>query len=259
MASPAATRAIFAIVVERLSSCLMVVDAPLRLVAVAIVSYLLGSFPTAVVVSKLFFGFDIRSRGSGNMGSTNAFRVLGWKWGLLVQVVDVLKGVLAVTLVADMMVGHSLPFTNYTPFEDITVVRLIAGTCAVIGHIFSVFVGFRGGKGVNTAAGMLIGIAPVDITIAFVAFVIAVALSGYVSLGSLSAAVVFPSAMVIRHNVCGAEIAGYNVLIWFSIAVSALVIYAHRSNIQRLLRGQEHRFDKLWLIRLRCAISGNKQ
>ncbi|RMF34730.1 MAG: acyl-phosphate glycerol 3-phosphate acyltransferase, partial [Chlorobiota bacterium] len=130
----------------------MVFDSPLRLIVVAVVSYLLGSFPTAVVVSRLFFGFDIRTRGSGNMGSTNAFRVLGWKWGLVVQVVDVLKGLLAVTVVAHLMVGQALPFTNRTPFEDITVVRLLAGTSAVIGHIFSIFVGFRGGKGVNTAA-----------------------------------------------------------------------------------------------------------
>lgn len=236
----------------------MLFDSPFRLVAVAIVSYLLGSFPTAVIVSRLFFGFDIRTRGSGNMGSTNAFRVLGWKWGLLVQIVDVLKGVLAVTVVPHLMTGHALPFTNYTPFEDITVVRLIAGTSAVIGHIFSVFVGFRGGKGVNTAAGMLLGIAPVEIAIAFGVFVVAVALSGYISLGSVSAAIVFPSAMLIRHNICGAEIAGYHILIWFAVAVSGLVLYAHRSNIMRLLAGREHRFDKLWLIRIRCAL-GSKQ
>ncbi|GIV54478.1 MAG: glycerol-3-phosphate acyltransferase [Candidatus Kapaibacterium sp.] len=234
----------------------MVFDPPLRLLIVALVSYLLGSFPTAVVVSRLFFGFDIRMRGSGNMGSTNAFRVLGWKWGLVVQIVDVLKGVAAVTVVAHLMVGQVLPFTNYTPFEDITVVRLIAGTSAVIGHIFSVFVGFRGGKGVNTAAGMLVGIAPIEIAIAVGVFALAVALSGYISLGSVSAAIVFPSAMLIRHNVCGAEINGYHILIWFAIAVSALVIYAHRSNIKRLLAGNENRFDKLWLIRLRCAVKG---
>ncbi len=232
----------------------MVFDPPLRLLTIALVSYLVGSFPTAVVVSRLFFGFDIRTRGSGNMGSTNAFRVLGWKWGIVVQIVDVLKGVFAVTVVAHMMVGQMLPFTNYTPFEDITVVRLIAGTSAVLGHIFSIFVGFRGGKGVNTAAGMLVGIAPVEIAIAVGVFVLAVALSGYISLGSISAAVVFPGAMLIRHNVCGADINGYHILIWFAIAVSALVIYAHRSNIQRLLAGKENRFEKLWLIRIRCAL-----
>lgn len=233
-------------------------DAPVRLLIVALLSYLVGSFPTAVIVSRLFFGFDIRTKGSGNMGSTNAFRVLGWKWGLVVQVVDVLKGVIAVTVIARLMIGQALPFTNYTPFEDITVVRLIAGTAAVVGHIFSVFVGFRGGKGVNTAAGMLIGIAPVEIAIAFGVFVLAVALSGYISLGSISAAVVFPSAMLIRHNVCGASIAGYHVLIWFAVAVSALVIYAHRSNIKRLLKGQEHRFEKLWLLR-HCVLADQKR
>jgi len=233
---------------------LMEFDSPLRLVVIALVSYVLGSFPTAVVVSRLFFGFDIRTRGSGNMGSTNAFRVLGWKWGLIVQVVDVLKGLLAVTIVAHLMVGQALPFTNRTPFEDMTVVRLIAGTAAVIGHIFSIFVGFRGGKGVNTAAGMLVGIAPVEIAIAFGVFVLAVVVSGYISLGSISAAIVFPGAMLIRHNICGADINGYHILIWFACLVSALVIYAHRSNIRRLLEGREHRFEKLWLVRLRCSL-----
>jgi len=232
----------------------MVFDSPLRLIVVAVVSYLLGSFPTAVVVSRLFFGFDIRTRGSGNMGSTNAFRVLGWKWGLVVQVVDVLKGLLAVTVVAHLMVGQTLPFTNRTPFEDITVVRLIAGTSAVIGHIFSIFVGFRGGKGVNTAAGMLVGIAPVEIGIAFGVFLLAVMLSGYISLGSISAALVFPGAMLVRHNICGAEINGYHILIWFACIVSALILYAHRSNIKRLLEGRENRFEKLWLVRLRCSL-----
>ncbi|GIV56056.1 MAG: glycerol-3-phosphate acyltransferase [Candidatus Kapaibacterium sp.] len=207
-----------------------------------------------MVVSRVFFGFDIRTRGSGNMGSTNAFRVLGWKWGLIVQVVDVLKGLLAVTVVAHLMVGQALPFTNRTPFEDITVVRLIAGTSAVVGHIFSIFVGFRGGKGVNTAAGMLVGIAPVEIGIAFGVFLLAVVLSGYISLGSISAAIAFPGAMLVRHNVCGSEINGYHILIWFACIVSALIIYAHRTNIKRLLEGQENRFEKLWLVRLRCSL-----
>ncbi len=144
-------------------------DPIVRLLLIIILSYLAGSLPTAVIISKLFFGFDIRERGSGNMGSTNAFRVLGVKWGIVVQVVDILKGVLAVVVISHLFTG-AMPFVNRTPFEDITVLRLIAGVSAVLGHVFSAFVQFRGGKGINTATGMLIAIAPVDVGIAFALF-----------------------------------------------------------------------------------------
>ncbi|MBL7997633.1 MAG: glycerol-3-phosphate 1-O-acyltransferase PlsY [Candidatus Kapabacteria bacterium] len=216
---------------------------------IAIASYLIGSIPTAVIISKQFFGFDIREQGSGNMGSTNAFRVLGWKWGAFVQVVDILKGLVAVTLIAHLMQDQQLPFTNRTPFADFTVVRILAGSCAVVGHIFSVFVGFKGGKGVNTAAGMLIGIAPIEVGIAFAAFAIAVTLSGYISLGSICAAIMIPGAMAIRYNIFDVNIYGYHTLIWFSICVSLLVIYMHRANIRRLLAGTENRFTNLQIFK----------
>lgn len=223
------------------------IDPTLRLFLIGIVSYLVGSFPTAVIVSKRFFGFDIRSKGSGNMGSTNAFRLLGWKWGLTVQLVDILKGLVAVLFVSHLMEGHTLPFTNRTPFEDFTVVKLIAGASAVLGHIFSVFVGFKGGKGVNTATGMLIGIAPVEVAIAVGVFWLAVMFSGYISLGSILAAVIIPTAMAFRYNVFGVDIYGYHTLIWFSISVSLLVIYMHRENIRRLIQGTERKMTN-WQI-----------
>lgn len=225
------------------------VDPTLRMILIGVCSYLLGAIPTAVIVSKKFFGFDIREQGSGNMGSTNAFRVLGWKWGVFVQIADILKGLLAVTVIAHLMEGQQLPFTNRTPFENITVVRLMAGSAAIIGHIFSVFVGFKGGKGVNTTTGMLIGIAPIEIGIAVLFFAIAVTLSGYISLGSIVAAIILPSAMAIRYNVFGVSITGYHTLIWFSICISLLVIYMHRSNIKRLLSGTENKFTKLQIFK----------
>lgn len=225
------------------------IDPTLRMFLVGIASYLLGAVPTAVLISKRFFVFDIREKGSGNMGSTNAFRVLGWKWGIFVQVVDILKGYLAVVLIAHLMEGQQLPFTNRTPFEDITVVRLLAGASAVIGHIFSVFVKFKGGKGVNTAAGMLIGIAPVEVALAVAVFAVAVTLSGYISLGSILAAIMIPSAMAIRYNYFNVNIYGYHTLVWFSIGVSLLVIYMHRTNIARLLSGTENKFEKLQIFK----------
>lgn len=224
-------------------------DPLLRLVLIAVISYLIGAIPTAVLVSKRFFGFDIREKGSGNMGSTNAFRILGVKWGIIVQLVDVLKGAAAVFLVAHMFEGGAMPFVNRTPFEDITVIKIIAGVCAVIGHIWSVFVGFRGGKGINTAVGMLIGVAPVEVGVIFLVFLLTVFASGYISLGSILAAIALPTTMALRYNIWHVDIQGYHTLIFFFIGLSLLVLYTHRSNIQRLLAGNENRFQKLWLFR----------
>src|SRR5450631_3081365 len=129
----------------------------ISITVVVLAGYFLGSIPFGVIISKHFRGFDLRTKGSGNMGSTNAFRVLGWKLGLLVQVMDLAKGVAAVLVATYMYNG--LPFHNATMFEDITVFRLIAGISAVLGHVYTCFAGFKGGKGISTAAGMLIAIA----------------------------------------------------------------------------------------------------
>lgn len=218
-----------------------------RLILVTLLSYLVGSIPTALIVSKYFFGFDIRSKGSGNMGSTNAFRILGWRWGLFVQIIDILKGIVAVTVVTHLFDGI-LPFTNRTPFEDITVVRVIAGLSSVLGHVFTIFAGFKGGKGMNTATGMLIAVAPIEVSVAIVLFLLAVAFSGYISLGSVIAAIAVPTTMIVRYNIFGIEIPGYLTLVYFCAVVSFIVIYAHRSNIRRLIDGTESRFSKFQLF-----------
>lgn len=223
-------------------------DPLIRLILIAILAFLVGAIPTAVIVSRRFFGFDIREKGSGNMGSTNAFRVLGAKWGIFVQVVDILKGVLAVLVVSHIFDGE-LAFNNRTPFEDETLIGIIAGCFAVLGHVFSPFVRFRGGKGINTAAGMLIGVAPIEVAIIVGVFLLVVFASGYISLGSIMAAVALPSSMAIRYNVFGAEIQGYSTLIFFFIGLALLVIYTHRTNIKRLLAGNENRFQKLWILK----------
>ncbi len=225
-------------------------DPYFKLILVTFLSYLLGSFPTAIVVSKKFFGFDIREKGSGNMGSTNAFRVLGMKWGIIVQVADLLKGILAVVVIASLL-GEGITFPGITMFEDMTVVRLLAGVSAVMGHIYSIFVGFKGGKGINTAAGMLIGIAPVDVGIALFFFILAVIFSGYISLGSITAAVAFPSSIFFRYNILHDNIEGYFTLIYFALGLMAILIYQHRHNVLRLLKGTENRFSKLHLVRLK--------
>jgi len=210
---------------------------------------LIGSIPWGFIVGKLFKKIDIRNYGSGNIGSTNAVRTLGVPLGIMVQLLDVGKGLAAVLMVSPFFYIN-LPFENFTPFDDITVLKIIAGVSAVIGHTFTVFLNFKGGKGINTALGMLVSLAPIDVSISLGIFVLIVLFSGYISLGSILASVFFPVIMFVRENIFNVDIYGYKTLIIFSIAMSVLILYNHRQNIKRLLYGKENRFEKLWKIRV---------
>ncbi len=221
----------------------------LYLTLLILFSYLIGAIPFALIIGKVFKGKDIRNFGSGNLGSTNAFRTLGIPYGILVQMLDIGKGLFVVMVLAGVMFDN-LPFSNITPFDDLTLVKIIAGVSAVLGHTFSVFAGFKGGKGINTALGMLISLSPVEASVSAGFFILILLSSGYVSLGSIIASFVFPMTMFIRENLFNVEIYGYKTLIFFSIAVSIFLIYNHRTNIKRLLYGNESRFDKLWKIRI---------
>lgn len=214
-----------------------------NLFIVILLSYIVGSIPTSIMLSKWKHGFDIRTKGSGNAGGTNVFRVLGWKSGLFVALIDIGKGVLATVVIARLFWDPSLPFYNRTPFDDFTVIQIICGVAAIIGHIWTVFAGFRGGKGIATAAGMLIGIAPTEFAICAAMFLLVLLVWNYVSLSSIAAAVTFPLSMFVRHNVFGDDIYGYNTLIYFGIAVAGLLIYSHRANIKRLLEGTEKKIS----------------
>jgi glycerol-3-phosphate acyltransferase PlsY len=119
----------------------------------------------------------------------------------------------------------------------------------VLGHVYTCFAGFKGGKGISTAAGMLIGIAPVEIAIVVGIFLLVVAFSGYVSLGSIIAAIMFPTTMFLRENAFGVHINGYGTLIVFAIALALFLVYTHRTNIKRLIEKRENRFDKLAILR----------
>lgn len=209
---------------------------------IIILSYLIGSIPTSIIISKATKGIDIREHGSGNAGGTNVMRVLGWKHGLLVILLDALKGVLAVIVVARLHYG-SIPFENATPFDDFTLVQIIAGISAVIGHIWTVFAGFKGGKGIATALGMLLMIVTVDILIAIGVFILVVTLSRYVSLGSLAGAIAVPLTLIVRENVFNADIQNYSTVLPFLIFVSLLVIFTHRKNVIRLLNGSESKIS----------------
>ena len=212
--------------------------------AIIILSYLVGSFPTSIIVTKLIRGIDIREHGSGNAGGTNVIRVLGVKVGVLVIIIDILKGYIATMVVTKLMYGP-IPFNNQTPFEDITVIRIIAGCAAILGHVWTAFGGFRGGKGMATAGGALLGLATIEVLVAVGVFSIVFLLSRYVSLGSISGAVAFPLAMFFRHNLFHADLQGYNTLIFFSIGISLLLLFTHRANIRRLLDGTEHRLTRV--------------
>jgi glycerol-3-phosphate acyltransferase PlsY len=208
------------------------------LATIIILSYLIGSIPTSIIVSKLTKGIDIREHGSGNAGGTNVMRVLGWKHGLLVIMLDALKGVLAVVVVARMHYG-SMPFQNATPFDDFTLVQIIAGISAVVGHIWTVFAGFKGGKGIATALGVLTMIITIDMLVAVGIFVLVVTISRYVSLGSILGAISVPLILIVRENLFNVNIPGYDTLLPFVIFLSMLVIFTHRKNVIRLLSGNE--------------------
>ncbi len=212
------------------------------LATIIVLSYLIGSIPTSIIISKAAKGIDIREHGSGNAGGTNVMRVLGWKHGILVILLDALKGVLAVVVVARLHYG-SMPFQNLTPFDDFTLVQIIAGISAVIGHIWTVFAGFKGGKGIATALGMLLMIVTIDMLIALGVFILVVTLSRYVSLGSLAGAVSVPLALIVRENVFHVNIPNYHTLLPFLIFLAVLVIFTHRKNVIRLLNGSENKIS----------------
>lgn len=219
----------------------------LSLSVIVVLSYLVGSIPTSVLLSRFAHGIDIRHHGSGNAGGTNVARVLGWQAGVLVILVDILKGYAATQLIPKLMYGP-IPFRNLTPFEDFTVIQIIAGCAAILGHVWTAFGGFRGGKGIATAGGVLVGLATVELIVALGVFIVVIGASRYVSLGSVSAALSLPVAMLLRHNVFHAELQGYHTLIFFTIGISLLLVYTHRENIRRLRAGTENRLTSQSLL-----------
>lgn len=183
-------------------------------------------------------GVDVRAHGSGNAGATNTFRVLGWKAGLLATVVDLGKGLLAAGVIATIRLDNLPSGIEFWQIE--TVVRLLAGLAAVAGHMFPVWAKFQGGKGMNTAAGVLFALTPVTTFIALGIFVVVLLSSRYVSLASMTAAVAFPSTVAIRKYLFGVDALDASLLV-ISIVLALAIIVAHRSNIKRLLEGRENR------------------
>jgi glycerol-3-phosphate acyltransferase PlsY len=188
-------------------------------------SYLLGAVPTSYIAGRLLRGIDLREHGSKNLGATNLYRVLGWRVAVPVGLFDMAKGLVPVLLFAPR-VSTSQTFA------------LVCGLTAVVGHVFSIFVGLKGGKGVATAAGVMLGLTPAALLIALGVWIVVVALTGYVSLGSIVAAAVFPILVRLIDPPEQPEI------LWLDVAAAAGIIWLHRANIGRLLRGTENRFGR---------------
>ncbi len=226
----------------------------LSIITILVVSYLIGSIPTSIIVSKYLMGIDIRQYGSGNAGGTNAFRVMGWKAGLFVTLFDILKGVTVVLWVVGFFTYNQL---DRLPEINKVVLQLLAGAAAVIGHVYTVFANFKGGKGVSTAAGIMFGIAPVTMGITALLFIVIMLVSRYVSLASIIASLSFPIIVAIRKLVVGTDGIDYQVwlfgaphnihdsldaaLLIIGTAVALGIVYTHRSNIERLRLGTENR------------------
>ncbi len=191
-----------------------------------VLAYLIGSVPSSVWVGRYFFNIDIRDYGSGNAGATNTYRVLGPKWGTIVMVADMLKGIIAVKL------AFLLPEYAYSDIR-FTNLQVGLGLAAVVGHIFPIWADFRGGKGVATLFGLVLGISPLTALSCSGVFLLVLYLTRFVSLSSILASVAFPVFILIVFNV---ENDMYRV---FAIAVALMVILTHQKNIGRLLRGSE--------------------
>ena len=189
-----------------------------------VAAYLIGAFPSSYVIAKLVRGIDLREHGSGNLGATNAFRVLGWKAATPVFIIDTLKGWLPPFL-----------FPRYDN-SDAWEWALAYGAAAIIGHVFSIYVRFKGGKGVATGGGVFLALAPLAVLIGLVVWSVLLFITGTVSIASIASAVTLPIAVYFL-GLPSAVLA-------LAIALSAFVIYAHRSNIKRLMRGEEPSFRK---------------
>lgn len=194
---------------------------PILLLAAA---YFMGAIPTSYIVGKLTRGIDLRQHGSGNLGATNAYRVLGWKAATPIFIVDIAKGFVPVYLFPQIDGSNAAGWA------------LAYGAVAIFGHVFSIYVGFRGGKGVATGAGVFLALAPLAVLAGLIVWAALAFGTGYVSLASIAAVVVLPIAVAFT-------VPSRSVLL-LALGLAIFVIWAHRANVKRLLRGEEHRFKR---------------
>jgi acyl phosphate:glycerol-3-phosphate acyltransferase len=201
-----------------------------------LVAYLFGSIPTAVWIGQAFYGIDVREYGSGNAGATNTFRVLGKKAGVAVMIIDIIKGYTATNLVYFIGLSvtgpqNSVQFVNY---------QLALGITAVMGHLFPVFAGFRGGKGIATLFGMILAVHIQAALLCVIVFLLVLFIFKYVSLGSIMAGFTFPlSVIFVFHTPIRS-------VVLYGMCICVLILVTHQKNIERLLKGKE---SKVYLFR----------
>ncbi|MFH1825096.1 MAG: glycerol-3-phosphate 1-O-acyltransferase PlsY [Candidatus Firestonebacteria bacterium] len=197
-----------------------------------IICYILGSVPTGYLVGKIFFKIDIRQQGSGNIGATNVIRTLGVIPGILVLIIDFVKGFICTQYVSILLIS-SLPCTDMVPgSQNIEVLSIICGICAIIGHNWTIFLNFKGGKGVATSMGVFLALTPFELGISAIVFLLVVLITRYVSLGSIISSVAFlVSILIFKKSL-------YIVL--FGALATILIIIRHISNIKRILEGKEN-------------------
>ena len=201
---------------------------------VAAASYLAGSIPFGLLTAKLVTGTDIRNVGSGNIGATNVARTLGAKWGILVLLLDALKGLLPVLFIPTLFVNPDSPH-----FDQ---VRVLSGVATILGHMFPVWLGFRGGKGVATSLGVILVLGPWSTLIAVAAFALTFLFSRIVALSSIVAASAFGVAQFIQLGSSAFTQDKWGLAV-FSIAVPMLIVVRHWSNLGRIMRGEEKKFQ----------------
>jgi len=214
----------------------------MEVVTLLILSYLTGSIPTSIIVSRIAKNIDIREHGSGNAGATNVYRILGWKYALIVLSLDIFKAWLPTAIYATkIFLSISIP--------DIGFIQILCGFSAVLGHTYPIFSGFKGGKGIGSLIGVLLALFPFAFPLCLIVAIFVVVTTGYVSLGSIFAAISLPIIILILP---GLGIITPNLsLVIFSLLVPWFVIYTHRSNISRIRNGTENRFDKALIIKKR--------
>ncbi len=207
----------------------------MELIILLILSYLTGSIPTSIIVSRITKNVDIRQHGSGNAGATNVYRILGWKYALIVLLLDIFKAWLPSAI-------YATTIFQYISILDIGFMQILCGSSAVIGHTYPIFARFKGGKGVGSLIGVLLALFPIAFPLCLIVAIAVIVTTGYVSLGSIFAAIslpifilILPALGIISPNLS---------LVVFSLLVPWFVIYTHRSNISRIRNGTENRFDK---------------
>jgi glycerol-3-phosphate acyltransferase PlsY len=202
-------------------------------VSALLIAYLFGSIPTAVWIGQAFYGIDVREYGSGNAGATNTFRVLGKKAGIAVMLLDIFKGYTATNLA--YLIGlsvtgpqNSVQFVNY---------QLALGITAVMGHLFPVFAGFRGGKGIATLFGMILAVQSEAAMLCVLTFVIVLLISKYVSLSSILAGFSFPLSVIFIFQ------SPIRSVVLYGMSICVLILVTHQKNIERLLKGKESKVN----------------